>query len=352
MPDWTRSMVQTFEYYIVDPGTWKDKRRIRDVESCSIDWDVNSETLGSAQISLAESFGECYIRAYLITFQDGITEKFPLSTFIVQTPSSDFNGKNSNTSMDAYTPLLELKENPPPLGYSILKGENILNSAYLITRDNVRAPVVKPECDEVLYSDFVSDINDTWLSFNRDLISNAKFEYSIDEMGNILFSPKQDTASLQPVHTYDDDNSSILYPKISIEHDIYKIPNVVEVIYSSGNEHLYAIAVNDDESSPLSTVNRGRKITHRVTDPSLAGNPTKGQIKEYAEQVLREMSTVEYVISYSHGYCRTRVGDCVRLNYKKAGINNVKAKIISQSIKCVPGCPVTEKAVFTSKLWR
>ena len=29
MPDWKKSMQQTFEYYIVDPGTWKDKDQIK-----------------------------------------------------------------------------------------------------------------------------------------------------------------------------------------------------------------------------------------------------------------------------------------------------------------------------------
>ena len=72
----------------------------------------------------------------------------------------------------------------------------------------------------------------------------------------------------------------------------------------------------------------------------------------YAEQLLRELSTLEYTVSYTHGYCPVRIGDCVRLNYERAGIIDVKAKIISQSIKCEAGCPVTEKAVFTKKLWR
>ena len=64
------------------------------------------------------------------------------------------------------------------------------------------------------------------------------------------------------------------------------------------------------------------------------------------------MSTLEYTITYKHGYCPVRLGDCVRLNYKRAGLNGVKAKVISQTIDCVPGCPVTEKAVFTAELWR
>ena len=171
-------------------------------------------------------------------------------------------------------------------------------------------------------------------------------------MGRVIFLPQQDAASLQPVWTYNDDNSSILYPDFDMEHDLYGIPNVVEVIYSSGRDNYYAKVVNDDIDSPISTVNRGREIVYRVTDPDLIGDPTENQIQEYADNLLRALSSIEYTVSYKHGYCPVRVGDCIRLNYARAGINNIKAKVISQSIECIPGCPVTEKAVFTMKLWR
>lgn len=351
MADWLSSMQQTFEYYTVNPNTWKDEKRVDNVKSCAIQRDSNTETLGSATIGITDSVGECYIRVYLITIQNGVKEKHPLGTFLVQTPSSSFNGKVKNVSMDAYTPLLELKENPPPIGYSLLKGENIMDVAYRLTRENARAPVVNTVCDTTLYNDFVASTNDTWLTFLADLIANAKYIFSLDELGRILFSPKQDTASLQPVWTYDDNNSSILYPDISMDHDLYNIPNVVEVVYSNGNECYYSRAVNDDSNSPISTVNRGREIKRRITDPDLIGDPTERQIDEYANQMLRELSTLEYTITYSHGYCPVRIGDCVRLNYSRAGLTNIKAKVISQSIKCEPGCPVTEKAVFTTKLW-
>ena len=84
----------------------------------------------------------------------------------------------------------------------------------------------------------------------------------------------------------------------------------------------------------------------------MVGNPTQSQVKDYANRLLRELSVLEYTVSYTHGYCPVRLGDCVRLNYEKAGIMDVKAKVVSQTIKCIPGCPVTERAVFTSKLWR
>lgn len=351
MPNWLSTMQQTFEYYIVDPGTWRDIKKVDNVTSSTISRDLNAETLGSASISISESLGECYIRIYLITIQNGVREKHPLGTFMIQTPSYSFDGKITNVTMDAYTPLLELKENMPPIGYSILKDENIMDRAYRIVREQVRAPVLKTVTEDKLFTNFVANVDDTWITFVYDLLANAKYSLYLDEMGRVLFTPQQDTSSLQPVWTYDDSNSSILYPTLDIDHDLYGIPNVVEVIFSNGNSYYYGKAVNNDPSSPISTVNRGREITHRVTDPDLMGDPTEEQIQAYAERVLREMSALEYTISYTHGYCPVRIGDCVRLNYSRAGLRGIKAKVISQSIKCEPGCPVTEKAVFTTQLW-
>lgn len=352
MPDWTKSMIQTFEFYTVDPGTWKDDKKLETVKSCTINRDLSVATLGSAALDITESLDECYMRIYLITVQNGVKEKVPLGTFIVQTQPSNHDGRVTNISVDAYTPLLELKENPPPIGYSLLKGDNIMRNAALLAQDHARAPVVSTVCDDKLSYDFVANTDDNWLSFISDLISNAKYQFDLDELGRILFSPKQDTASLQPVWTYDDGNASILYSDFDIDRDLYGIPNVVEVIYSNGRDSYYARVVNDDPNSPISTVSRGREIIHRVPNPDMSGDPTETQIKEYAQQLLRELSTLEYVVTYTHAYCPARPGDCVMFNHSGLKLINTKAKVISQSIKCEPGCPVTESAVFTSKLWR
>lgn len=365
MPDWTKSMEQSFEYYTVEPTTLADVKRLDVVKSAAFSRDSEVETLGSATIDVTNSVGETYIRGYLKTVQNGITEKFSLGTVLVQTPSSSFNGKVMNVSMDAYTPLIELKEKRPPLGYTIRKGTRIMDAAYNIIRENARVPVTKVEpkyetdatgelkdVSPMLQYDFVANTDDTWLTFVIDLIANAEYELGLDELGRVLFSPKQEMASLQPVWTYDDGNSSILYPELTISHDLFGIPNVVKVIYSYGSQYREATAVNDDPNSLTSTVNRGRMIEYVDDNPSLHGYVTQDQIDAYAERLLRELSTVEYTISYTHAYCPVRVGDCVRLNYSLAGINDIKAKVISQNIKCTPGCPVSEKAVFINKLWR
>lgn len=352
MPDWTKSMQQTFEYYIVDPGTWRDVKLITNVKSCSINRDSDASTLGSATIDIVDAIGEAYVRAYLITIQNGVREKHPLATFLIQTPASNYDGKQQGYSMDAYTPLLELKEKPPPLGYAVLKGENIMDISYRLIREKIRAPVVAAKCNEILQNDFVSNVEDTWITFLEDLVAMADYKLALDPMGRVLFSVDQETASLQPVWTYSDDGNSILQPSISVDHDLYNIPNVVEVVYSNGNGYYEARVVNDDPNSPTSTIARGREIVRRISDPNIGGNPNEGHIQEYAERALRELSAIQYTVTYTHGYCPVQLGDCVRLNYTRAGLNNVKAKVISQSIRCEPGCPVTEKAVYTQKLWR
>lgn len=352
MIDWFSSMEQTYEYYEVDPISWKDKKRLDTVLNSTINTDLNTDTLGSASMDVINLMGESYIRIYLVVSQNGRTERIPLGTFLAQSPQSSFDGFNTTVSLDCYTPLIELKENNTPLGFTLEKDENIMNNVYNITKDNCRCPVVKTESDKILNDDFVSNQDDSYMTFLRDLITHAQYEYDCDEMGRILFRPKQKTEALQPVVTFDDDNSSILYPEVSLKHDIYGIPNVIEVYCKAGNQTLYSIAKNEDPGSPTSIPNRGRELIYRITDPQLPGIPTQEQIDDYAKDVLAEASSVEYTITFTHGYYPCRMGDCIRLNYKKAGLQDVRAKIISQSISCKPGTKVKTTAIFTKKLWK
>lgn len=415
MADWSKSMQQTFEFYTVNPESWRDVKKLTNVVRCNITWDSEQETLGSATFDVIDSIEEGYVRVYMITNQNGVKEKHPLGTFLVQTPSSSFDGKIKTVSADAYTPLLELKEKSPPIGFYIQEGADIMEEVYKLMNENMRGPVVEPVTPSTKLNDnFAADTNDTWLTFLTDLISASttvthtkvelgedgmyvkrpeevtipegvtitqllektksndivytythegvthyftttegitRYRLALDKIGNVMFEPVLDIEQMVPVWTYNDDNSSILYPDISIDHDLYGIPNVVEVIYDDKEKYLISEKVNEDPRSPVSTVSRGRRIMHRVMNPSLHGEITQDALDKYAEELLKTLSSIECSVTYTHGYCPVRVGDCVRLNYTRAGLKDVKAKVISQSIDCSTGCSVSEKAVFISKLW-
>lgn len=365
MADWTSSMQQDFEFYAVDPGTWCDIRKLTNIKSCSITRDSEVDTLGSASFDTTELLGECYIRVYLVTNQNGVTERHPLGTFLAQTPSRSFDGKIQSTTVDAYTPLIELKENQPPIGYFTQKYDKdnypytSLDSAYDLVKERARAPVIKPSFITStvnpglqLRHDFVAETGENWLSYIKALIATGKYEFALDEMGRISFTPSQDLDSLAPRWTYDDGNSSILYPDVSLKQDLFGIPNVVEVTYSSVFNNYRSVFKNEDSNSPVSTIARGREIVYREHNPSgISEYALSTEVDNYAKNLLKSLSTLRCSVTYTHGYCPVKLGDCVLLNYGKAGLNNVKAKVISQNIKCTPGCQVQETAVFNVKLW-
>ena len=257
MAEWTSTMQQTFKYYIVEPGTWKDSKKINTIIESKISRDLEAETLGSASITITESIGECYIRIYLITIQNRKREKHPLGTFLVQTPSYSFDGKVKSITMDAYTPLIELKEKNPPIGYSIYKNENILERACDILKKQMRAPVVSSGKDTTLTDNFVANLDDTWITFVNDLLENVDMRLELDELGKVLFSPKQELSSLQP-YGFDKGIAQYLYPNFDIDHDLYGIPTWLKCLFN-GSKTICINAVNDD-NSPVSTISRGRKL--------------------------------------------------------------------------------------------
>lgn len=354
MPDWTKSMEQTYEYYEVDTATWTDKTKITNVISSSIKRDLSNDTGGSASFKVDSDLGELYIRTYLVVTQNRITERIPLGTHLCQTTGESHDGKTKSITLDAYGSLLELKGDRPPIGYSLASGVNILQTATNLVTENCRAPVVGGSSSSAtLPQPFVSELNDTWFSYLSDLLLCANYYMDCDEMGRVLFMPIQDARSLQPVWLFDDGNSSILQPSLDVDRDLYGIPNVLEVVYTKDDgTYMYSKIENTDSDSPISIQNRGRRVVERITDPELNGSiPTQIQLDAYAKQKLRDLSSLEYTVTYTHGYCPVRVGDCVILNYERAGLRNTRAKVTRQSVSCETGCQVQETAVYTKSLW-
>lgn len=362
--DWTSAMTQTYEYYVVDPETWLDVRPLNNIKTSNITRDSSVDTLGSASISTTELIDECYVRIYLKAFQNGYEHSEPLGTFLIMTPSLSFNGKVHTASISAYSPLIELKENNPPIGYYTKKDSGIITAVHDLLVQHMRAPIsdsldiykymetLSDNFEDVkLDKNFIANHEDDWFTYINDLLSKTSYKFDIDAFGKISLTKKQEINVMQPKWEYTDDENSILYSDISIDRDFYMIPNVVEVINTKSTGGRSIIVENNDENSPVSIVRRGRRIVKRVYNPSGLQGDTDEDIERYATKLLKQLSTLEVKLSYTHGYCPVKVGDCVLINYKKAGLVDVRAVVMSQSISCTPGCAVNETAVYIEKLW-
>lgn len=358
MPDWTKAMQQYYEFYTVNPDNWENDRMLHTVTSASISRDLTSDTLASATFETTELVGEQYIRVYFITIQNGITERFPLGTYLVQSPSVSFNGMVRSLNLDAYSPILELREKYPTIGYTVRKGTNIMGTVTELAKTYMRAPVVGVYADNrdsnyqtELINNYTADTDDTWYSFISKLAAKAGYSFMLDEYGRLCFKPIEYMEAAVSKYTFNDDNSSILCKDLSIDKDIYGIPNVVMVYKTTDTGIIESVAENHEQSSPVSIEARGRRIEQRIMNPEEQIGSTQVAVDNYAQDMLRKLSAVSYTIDFTHGYCPVNIGDWVTLNYTRAGLNNVKAKIISQTIDCKPGCLIKSKAIYSEKLY-
>ena len=119
MIDWTASMKQTYEFYIVNPISGMNVSKLDKVTGATINRDISSDTQVSGSIEYDGELDEAYVRVYLVAEQGDELEKIPLITMLCQTPSVKFNGKRKTTSITGYSPLLELQNVYPPIGYTI-----------------------------------------------------------------------------------------------------------------------------------------------------------------------------------------------------------------------------------------
>lgn len=372
MIDWSKSMKQTYEFYTVNPNTGMNKTKLYNVTGASVSRDLNSDTQVSGSIEYDGELDEEYVRIYLVAEQGNERENVPLITMLCQTPSTSYDGKRKNTSITGYSPLLELQNVYPPFGYTIPKypknglADNdplVLNNLIPeLCKANMRTQVLditenlKQVNANRLAQPFVTDPQNTWFEVINTLVGMTDYMFRVTPLGVTYFGKRPKIKQMAPIWAFDSQNSSILYSDISIDRDLYGIPNVIEVITTStAGTTLTAVVSNDDSNSPTSTVSRGRKVVKRIVNPEdlgkLPSNSDGSVLQQYAQDILEKANELEYKISYKHGYCGVDIGDCVYINYPDAGLNFVKALVVSQKIDCKTGCQVEETAVFTKRLY-
>lgn len=352
MADWTANAGHSYEYWRVDPASWRDKEPLGLVTSCSITRD-DSDVRGSADLEVGgDVSSEFYVREYLVVEQppgSGITERFCLGTHLVQTPTLEYTAGRVKRKLTAYSPLLELQDTRPPIGYTSAAGTNVVSQARWICRTHGRLPVVAPSASGAITEPLVAADDDTWLTYMSALLAKAGLTYMLDPYGRISFAPEPGPL-LSPVWTYTDDNSSILMPDVTEEYDWFGIPNVYEAVLSKNDTCVAGSYENDSPASPLSTASRGRRVVERDTSPDVPDTATAADLANYAAKKLRELSVVERTVEYSHGYNGVNWGDGVTLDYTRHGLR-AQGRVVKQVIDCDTRCLVEETASYTESLW-
>ena len=340
--DWSIGMQQRIRYYEVDRSTWRDYREIDGVASCDVTRDLESSTLESAKLTIVGgTISEAVIRAYIECRQDGPWERFGIGTWICQTPRRTWRRGVGELEVRAYSPLLAVKDDKPPVFHTVHQGVDPAVAAIAALKHGI-APVHACSSGNELDEPWSCDIGDSWLDEAWTMAGYADMGVRVRSDGEVYLDADREPSALAPVWTYEDGANSILIGGIDDECDWYGLPNVVQVVASTDTSTFVGEAVNNDGASALSTVSRGRDVVERITDPELAV-VTQASADRLARKKMEELGHVERRLTYEHGYCPVVIGDCVRVLSRRHGVN-AKARVVKQTLSLKTGCTVTEEA--------
>lgn len=140
------------------------------------------------------------------------------------------------------------------------------------------------ECNETLRADREDwGIGTDYLSIINVLLAEINYNSLwFDELGYAVIEPKKALSAENISESYRyGDIASLMIDRISSAVDLYDAPNVFVVVCSNtdGDTPLVAKAVNDNPMSPLSVINRGRRISRMFSVDNIASATA---LQEYA----------------------------------------------------------------------
>lgn len=128
-----------------------------------------------------------------------------------------------------------------------------------------------------------------YLTIINTLLDEINYnELHFDENGFAVLEPESTFTSANIKRTYNyDTTESLMLEETSTEFDIFNAPNVFIVVCSNPDDHepMKAVKENNNPSSPLSIMNRGRRISKVYSVSNIA---SQDALEEYAALLCQE----------------------------------------------------------------
>lgn len=332
--DWTRGFTANYHISVVDPFTWRDTDTI-EITGGTIKRE-NTGLLESADIDVVNYDGkERWIRVWLDTLQGETSEHTPLFTGLATSPDRNLNGRLEKNGLQCFSVLKPADDVLLKRGwYAPLGSDSDLVRRLLKVTP---APIVVEDGSPTLKDHIIAEDGETNLTMAYKILNALNWRLKIEGNGTIHIMPKAQNVSMR----LDTIANDIVEPQINVMYDWYSCPNV----FIAYDDELMAVARDDSEDSPLSTVNRGREIMEEETNVDLASNET---LSDYALRKLKELQQVESTVDYSRRYVpELTPTDKVYLNLPIINIEGVY-EITSQTIDVSYGARTGESVAWTT----
>lgn len=329
--DWSKGFSASYYMAIIDKRTWNDASR-REITGGSISRS-GSGLRQSADIDCPgyEPGTEQWIRVWLDVRQNGAAEHVAVFTGLACSPSIKRDGNIKEIPLECYSVLKPADDVMLQRGWYIAAGMNGAQMAASMLQEVIPAPVIVEGSSPALQQAIIAEDGETVLSMVDKILDAIGWQLRIDGMGTVTLREISD----ETVATFGTDYD-IVETEIQIEQDWFDCPNVFRAV----SDDMTAIARDDSENSPLSTVTRGREIWMEETNCDMNDGES---IEEYSIRRLKEEQQKSTRITYNRRFHPdVMTGDMIRLNYPAQELQG-NYRVSDQTIQLEHGARTEEE---------
>ncbi|WP_077597878.1 hypothetical protein [Olsenella urininfantis] len=351
MADWSRRFSASYRFMRVSRATGMEVGRLGNVRAGGTierNLDKAYET-GSVDFVGQLDLGADLLRVWLdATFADGTTASEPLGTFLVSVPRAERSGGVSRGTADLSGRLREAAEDElEPM--AVPTGTNAVSHAAGMLRD-AGLEVVADDSDWATSSTWVLGAGaqderlSTRLGAANALLEAAGFSAArTDPMGRVMLRRHVGVEGRAPSLRMEEGPLARFCDSCTDERDASGVANVVHAVYSTAEETVVGVAVDDDQESPWSTVSRGWRKSASYSFSDLpqgdSAQARQAAADAKARELLASQQSVVHRVTARHVYAPLSVGDAVDVLWPSAGIRG-KFAVRRIALTLVGGCPM------------
>lgn len=273
----------SFQYELLDKNN-VFKRRLNNIESCSISYKFLSQLKSSATITMTDDASIDYLNDRIKVYITINGTQTPLGVFLMSTPSRDIDDTKTTRSITCYSLLQALLDDKIEARLTLPIGTNVVNEVKRQIGGNYSID----DSIQTLLSERTYEIGTSKLEIINDLLSIINYNsLRVDVNGVYVTEPYVLPTDREVDKVYEEGTDSIILAEMTDELDLFSVPNVI-VRYTNSVDIVPPLSytyVNDNASSVTSTVNRGRRIVDaqetNATDMTTLVAITKKDAYEY-----------------------------------------------------------------------
>ena len=335
--NWNKGFAALYEIKKVDPVSFMDMGSF-DFTGGSITRSDDS-LIESAELTMKQDVGECWIRIYLKAKQRENGERVALFTGLTCMPERSIDGNRTTFPVECYSVLKPAEDTLVRRGYYAPAGA----SGALLVKELLSvgpAPIVCEKSSPCLLEPIIAEEYDTNLSMAWKIVNAIGWRIRIEGDGTIHICPRASA----PSAVFDALENDCIEPRILDSQDWFSTPNCFRAV--SGD--LYAEAKNVDENNlSIRSRKQNRGGTGEIWAQDSAAALNEGEsLSEYAARMLKEAQAPARSIRYDRRFRPdVTVSDLVRLHYPRQGIDGV-FRVSEQRISLGHGCRISEEVVM------